>query len=124
MVMTSLRTLYGIKNCDSCRAARKWLNDRDIDYDFHDVRDDRLDIQMLERWSSRIDWQKLLNTKSATWRQLDSGLRDEMTKDKALAIMMKHPTLVKRPVLESKEFIAVGFNPDDYHASFYKIGVI
>ena len=119
-----MRTLFGIKNCDSCRNARKWLDSHNIEYEFHDVREDSLDIQMLERWSARIDWRKLLNTRSTTWRQLPDKERDDMGKDKAMATMLKHPTLVKRPVLESEEFIAVGFKADNYQDFFHKTGLI
>lgn len=115
-----MTTIYGIKNCDSCRNAMKWLDANDISYNFHDLRDDGLDIQMLERWSGRIDWHKLLNTRSTTWRQLPEKEREDINKNRALAAMMKHPTLVKRPVLECREFIAVGFKPDAYQTSFKK----
>ena len=61
-------TVYGIKSCDTCRKARKYFAENDIEFRFHDVRDDGLDIQMLERWSARLEWQKLLNRQSLTWR--------------------------------------------------------
>jgi len=119
-----LRTLYGIKNCDSCRNAVRWLEENGISFRFHDLREDGLDIQMLERWSGRIDWHKLLNTRSATWRQMPAKDRENMTKSRAFAAMIKHPTLVKRPVLEGKEFIAVGFKPESYRASFARVGIV
>ena len=103
-------TVYGIKSCDTCRRARKCLAENDIQYTFHDLRDDGLDIQMLERWAERIGWEKLLNKKSLTWRKLPEVDRNDMTRDKALAAMIERPTLVKRPVLESPAFIAVGFS--------------
>jgi Spx/MgsR family transcriptional regulator len=103
-------TVYGIKSCDTCRNARKYLAEHDIEFRFHDVRDDGLDIQMLERWSGRIDWQKLLNRKSLTWRKVPETDRNDMTKDRAFALMLDQPTLLKRPVLEASEFIAVGFS--------------
>lgn len=103
-------TVYGIKSCDSCRAARKFLTENEIDFNFHDLREDGLDIQMLERWGDRLGWEKLLNKKSLTWRKIPEVDRNDMTRDKALAAMIERPTLVKRPVLESKEYIAVGFS--------------
>src|SRR5690606_38774732 len=63
-------TLYGLASCDTCRAARKWLDDHDIRYRFHDLRADGLEVQMLERWSDRIEWRKLVNTRSITYRRL------------------------------------------------------
>jgi Spx/MgsR family transcriptional regulator len=103
-------TVYGIKSCDTCRRARKYLAEHEIDFRFHDVRDDGLDIQMLERWASRIDWQRLLNRKSLTWRKIPEVDRSGVTKDRAFALMIDQPTLLKRPVLESPHFMAVGFS--------------
>ena len=110
--------LYGIASCDSCRKARKWLEAKSYEYQFHDLRDDGLDIRTLDRWANRIDWEKLLNTRSLTWRKLPEVDRAAMSKDSALASMLEHPTLVKRPVLECSKFIAVGFSPDNYKAIF------
>ena len=103
-------TVYGIKSCDTCRNARKYLAEHDIEFRFHDVRDDGLDIQMLERWADRIEWQKLLNRKSLTWRRIPEVDRSGMTQDRAFALMLDQPTLLKRPVLESPQFMAVGFS--------------
>lgn len=103
-------TVYGIKSCDTCRRARKFLAEHNIEFRFHDLREDGLDIQMLERWSDRIGWQKLLNRQSLTWRKIPEVDRADMTRDKALAAMIDSPTLVKRPVLEADRFIAVGFS--------------
>ena len=103
-------TVFGIKSCDTCRRAKKFLTENSIEFVFHDVREDGLDIQMLERWSSRIEWERLLNRKSLTWRNIPKADRDDMTKDKAFATMLAQPTLVKRPVLEHPAFFAVGFS--------------
>ena len=103
-------TVYGIKSCDTCRKARKYFAENDTEFRFHDVRDDGLDIQMLERWAGRIDWTKLLNKQSLTWRKIPEVDRNGITKSKAFALMIENPTLVKRPVLESEKFIAVGFS--------------
>jgi arsenate reductase len=103
-------TVYGIKSCDTCRKARKYLAENDIEFRFHDVRDDGLDIQMLERWSDRIDWQKLLNRQSLTWRKIPEVDRENVSKERAFALMLEQPTLVKRPVLESDQFMAIGFS--------------
>ena len=115
-----MRTLYGIGSCDSCRKARKWMDEHNFDYEYHDIRIDGLNIQMLERWSSRIDWKKLLNTRSLTWRKIPETDRGNLSKDKALAMMLQNPTLVKRPVLECDEFIALGFSPQNYSKIFEK----
>ena len=103
-------TVYGIKSCDTCRKARKYLAENDIEFRFHDVRDDGLDIQMLERWAGRIEWEKLLNRQSLTWRKIPEVDRENITKNKAFALMLDQPTLMKRPVLEAPQFMAVGFS--------------
>jgi arsenate reductase len=103
-------TVYGIKSCDTCRRARKFLEDRNIEFRFHDLREDGLDIQMLERWSARIDWERLLNRKSLTWRKIPEADRTDITKERAFATMLDQPTLVRRPVLEHPSYFAVGFS--------------
>lgn len=103
-------TVYGIKSCDTCRKARKYFAEHAIEHQFHDLRDDGLDIQMLERWSSRIEWTKLLNKQSLTWRKVPEADREGMNKDRAFALMLANPTLIKRPVLESDAYMAVGFS--------------
>ena len=102
--------VFGIKSCDTCHRAKKYLDEHNIEFRFHDLRDDGLDIQMLERWTQRIGWARLLNKQSLTWRKIPEVDRNDMTHDKALAAMIDNPTLVKRPVLESDKFIAVGFS--------------
>ena len=103
-------TIYGIKSCDTCRKARKFLDEHNIEHNFHDLREDGLDIQMLERWTQRMGWERLLNKQSLTWRKIPEVDRNDMNRDKALAAMIDNPTLVKRPVLETDKFIAVGFS--------------
>ena len=103
-------TVYGIKSCDTCRRARKFLESRNIAFRFHDLREDGLDIQMLERWSTRVGWERLLNRKSLTWRKIPEADRVDMTQDGAFAAMLDQPTLVKRPVLEHPSYVAVGFS--------------
>ena len=103
-------TVYGIKSCDACRKARKYLAGKNIEHTFHDVRDDGLNIQMLERWADRISWETLLNKQGLTWRKIPEVDRADMNRDKALAAMIETPTLIKRPVFEHDDYIAVGFS--------------
>ena len=103
-------TVYGIPNCDTCRKARKYLDAQAIEHRFHDLRKDGLDIQMLERWATRTGWEALLNRRSLTWRQIPESERENMSRNRAMALMIEEPTLVKRPVLESDAFTAVGFS--------------
>jgi len=109
-------TIYGIKSCDTCRKARKYLADHNIEFRFHDLREDGLDIQMLERWTERMGWERLLNKQSLTWPKIPEVDRNDMTRDKALAALIDSPTLIKRPVIETEKFIAVGFSEKRFGA--------
>ena len=104
-------TVYGIPNCDSCRKARKWLEQHEIAYRFHDLREEGVDERMLKRWQRKLDWQDILNTRSRTWRELSERARKNLDADRAMALLQKHPTLIKRPVFEAGNAIDVGFAP-------------
>jgi len=111
-------TIFGIPNCDTCRKARKWLADHGHEYRFHDLREDGLDIQMLQRWADRLDWQSLLNTRSLSWRKVSPAERADMTKKRAFSLMRNQPTLVKRPLLERGDLVAVGYSSARYEQLF------
>lgn len=106
----SVLTVYGIRSCDTCRRAQKYLTEHNIEFRFHDLRTDGLDIQTLERWADRISWERLLNKQSLTWRKIPEVDRAQISRSRALGTMIDQPTLIKRPVLESEQFIAVGFS--------------
>jgi Spx/MgsR family transcriptional regulator len=105
-------TLFGIGSCDSCRKARKWLDTNGVEHRFHDLRADGLDRSMLERWAATVGWRSLLNTRSTTWRGLTEADKQDIDDQKAFDLMLRHPTLVKRPITESGSDVIVGFNPD------------
>jgi arsenate reductase len=107
-------TIYGIHNCDTCRKARKFLDEHAIAHDFHDVRKDGLDRALLESWTGAVDWRTLLNTRSTTWRGLDNEQRSDIDERKAVDLIAEHPTLLKRPVAMSGDRVEVGFSPDVY----------
>jgi len=111
-------TLYGIASCDTCRKARKWLDSRGIEHRYHDLRDDGLDERTLVRWTGRMDWEKFVNKRSLTWRHIPEVDRSSLDRQRAIAMLMEHPTLVKRPVLEGKSLISVGYSPENYHKMF------
>lgn len=103
-------TVYGIKSCNTCRRATRWLDANGMDYRFHDLREDGIDRAMLARWVERVGWETLLNRRSLTWRRLDDTERANPDSDRAISLMLEHPTLVKRPVIESDRFTSVGFS--------------
>lgn len=102
-------TVYGIKNCDTVRKALKWLDKNDTAYTFHDVRKDGLDTAVVERWVDALGWESVLNKRSTTWRDLSDEDKNSMNRRFAINLMCQHPTLIKRPVFESKEYILQGF---------------
>ena len=111
-------TLFGIKSCDSVRKAKKWMDEAAIEYQFHDFREAGLEPKKLNQWVSSIGWEKLLNTRSTSWRQLDAGEKQNLTQTSAKNLMLQNPTLIKRPVLEKNADIFVGFKKEEYESYF------
>lgn len=107
-------TLYGIKNCDTVKKARKWLDENSITYQFHDFRSDGLDSKLLTKLEASLGWENMLNRRSTSWRQLDDQQKDDLSLAKAISLMLETPTLIKRPVLDTGKQILIGFNQDDY----------
>ena len=99
-------TVYGLKTCDACRKARKALAGRV--HRFHDLRADGLDAALLDRWIEALGWEALLNRRSTTWRALDEADRAGLDAARARGLMLAHPTLVKRPVIDDGEAVAIG----------------
>jgi arsenate reductase len=116
-----MHTLYGIKNCDTVKKARNWLDQNGISYRFHDFRADGLSPELLEHFADHLDWNKLLNRSSTSWRQLGAEQQADLTLEKALQLMLATPTLIKRPILEFGEQLILGFSKDaGYTANFPK----
>jgi arsenate reductase len=108
-------TLYGIKNCDSVKRARHWLDARQIAYRFYDLRTGGITANTLQQWSRAVGWETLLNRRGTSWRQLPQAVRESVDEPAALALMRENPTLIKRPVLELEDgSLHVGFTADDY----------
>lgn len=106
--------LYGIRNCDTCKKARAWLDARGVSHRFHDFREDGLERSVLEDIERDVGWEYLLNRRSTTWRELSDEDRAHLTRDKALRLMLRFPTLIKRPVLKAGDNIFSGFSPALY----------
>jgi Spx/MgsR family transcriptional regulator len=105
--------LYGLKSCDACRKARRFLADSGREHRFHDLRADSLSPADLDRWVATVGWERLLNRRGTTWRQLDPADRDGIDEAKAMRLMLAHPALVKRPVMEAGDRLLVGvIEPD------------
>ena len=110
--------LYGIKNCDSVKKARKWLDNRTVDYEFHDLRTDGLPAESVEQWLKELGWETLINKRSTSWKQLDAETRKNMNTETAKAAIMAQPTLIKRPLLDTGHSRFTGFLAENYEKIF------
>ena len=111
-------TLYGIKNCDTVRKARGWLEIHGIEYRFHDFREDGLSASELQKWLDELGWEQLVNKRSSTWKQLSPEARETMDVRAARAAILEQPTLIKRPLLDTGQERFNGFSADKYRAIF------
>lgn len=111
-------TIYGLATCDTTRVARKWLNSKGVDYGFHDVREDGLTKPLVEGWVKALGWEKVLNKASTTWRELPDKDKAGVDARKAVVLILAHPTLVKRPVLDHGGELMLGFKADGYSKVF------
>lgn len=107
-------TLYGIKNCDTVKKARKWLEASGIEYRFHDYRADGLEAAQLKRWAQELGWEALLNKRGTTWRKLPEQDKTAIDKAGAIALMLAQPALIKRPLLDTGSRRLLGFSPERY----------
>ena len=110
--------LYGIRNCDTVKKARKWLDEQDISYEFHDFKKDGIDEARLTQWEKAVSWAALLNRRGTTWRNLGDDVRDSINGQSAHDIMLKNTSIIKRPVVEHECSVYVGFNADDWATLF------
>ena len=113
-----MTTLYGIKNCDTVRKARRWLDGRRVAYTFHDLRGEGLDAATLQRWIAARGVDDLLNRRSRSWRDLPAARRDGLDAAGAEQLLLENPTLLRRPVLEDGDAIEIGFDATTYGRRF------
>ncbi len=116
--MSTRPMMYGIPNCDTIKKARKWLEARGVDHGFHDYRKDGVDEAMLRGWVDELGWELLLNRAGTTFRKLDEAEKQGIDAGKAVALMLAHPSTIKRPVLDLGDRRIVGFKPEIYEAAF------
>ncbi len=115
-----MMTLYGIKNCDTVKKALAWLSQHGIDHRFHDFRKDGLDENMLRTWVKELGWEALLNRRGTTWRGLPDTAKEPLNETRAIALMVAHPAIIKRPVLDLGASRHVGFSAEEYNVLFPK----
>jgi arsenate reductase len=111
-------TIYGIRNCDTMKKARAWLDKHGVDYAFHDYKSAAIERVKLEGWAKKAGWETLLNRAGTTFKKLPDKDKDSVTEKKAIALMLAQPSMIKRPVLEMPGGkLLVGFKPEEYAAS-------
>ena len=116
--MAKSTTIYGIKNCDTMTRARAWLEKHGVAYEFHDYKVAGIDQDHLEKWSKKVGWETLLNRAGMTFRKLPDQDKAKIDEKKAIALMLKQPSMIKRPVLDlGGGKLVVGFKPETYEAS-------
>jgi Spx/MgsR family transcriptional regulator len=106
--------MYGIKNCDTIKKAKKWLTDNGIEFTFHDYRQDGLNEALLSALEGRLGWQAMINKRGTTWRKLDDEVKSSIDREKAISIMLENPAIIKRPILDTGKTLALGFSADQY----------
>ncbi len=108
-------TLYGIRNCDTCRRAWKWLDEHGVEYRFHDLRRDGIDRETVDRWMDAVGDAQLVNRRGSTWRSLDSQARESLDDEGLRGLLSEQPTLIKRPVVTWQNGeITVGFDAAEW----------
>ena len=108
--------LYGIRNCDTVKKARAWLDRRGVEYRFHDYKVAGIDMARLDRWCGEVGWEALLNRAGTTYRKLPPSERDLINEKRAMALMLAQPSVIKRPVVEVGGRLVVGFKPELYES--------
>ena len=111
-------TVYGIKNCDTIKKARRWLDDNNVDYRFHDYRVDGLDEALLQELLAKSDWQQMLNKRSTSFRALTDEQKANLSADTIVPLLLETPTLIKRPLLVHNDQAHLGFKADYYQQLF------
>ena len=110
--------IYGISNCDTVKKAKNWLDSHNIDYKFHDFRKDGINRDIINGWLITVAWDKILNKRSTSWRNLDASTQQAINATNVVDLLVENPTLIKRPVMDVNDIITVGFNSDTYQGIF------
>ncbi|MEH6813230.1 MAG: ArsC family reductase [Motiliproteus sp.] len=117
-VNTAMIALYGISNCDTIRKAKKWLEQENIDYRFHDYRKQGLEAQQLQGWVEQLGWEAILNRRGTTWRKLSDEQKQDISQQRAIELMLEYPAIIKRPLLAAGDDLELGFSEQKYRARF------
>lgn len=105
---------YGIPNCDTVKKARQWLDTQGVAYNFHDYKKEGADPARVARWVEAKGWEVVLNRRGTTFRGLPDADKEGFDADRAVALMVVHPSTIKRPVVEHRGGVLVGFDRDEW----------
>ncbi|OLQ89205.1 arsenate reductase [Vibrio ponticus] len=111
-------TMYGIPNCDTIKKAKKWLEAESVSFDFHDYRKQGIDTEMVTTFCQALGWENVLNKRGTTFRQLSQEQKDSLNEQSAIALLVEHPAMIKRPILLVNDQYHIGFKADQYAAIF------
>jgi Spx/MgsR family transcriptional regulator len=111
-------TLFGIKNCDTMKKAMQWLNQHQIDYQFHDYKKQGLSADYLKQWLAVFSLDDLINKRGTTWRKLDDSVKQSLNPDNAIPLLLEHTSMIKRPLLQVDDQLYLGFKPEEYAKIF------
>jgi arsenate reductase len=115
--MSASVVIHGIRNCDTMKKARAWLEAHGVAHRFHDYKTDGIGRATLEAWAQQVGWQKLLNRAGTTFRKLPDAEKENLSEARAIALMLAQPSLIKRPVLAVGRRLIVGFSPEAYESA-------
>ena len=116
--MTQAAAIYGIRNCDTMKKARAWLDGHGVAYAFHDYKTEGIGRDLLQKWEKSVGWERLLNRAGTTFRKLPDADKADLGAAKAIALMLAQPSMIKRPVLAMGDRLIVGFKPETYAEAF------
>jgi len=112
--------IFGIKNCDTMKKARAWLDQHGIEYSFHDYKASGIDRSHLEKWCRELGWERVLNRSGTTFRKVPEADRAAIDEKRAIALMLEQPSMIKRPILEHAKKLLAGFKSEEYSSLFRK----
>lgn len=110
--------MYGIKNCDTIKKARKWLEEHEVAYEFFDYKKEGVSAQLAEAFIKDLGWEELINKRGTTWRALSDDIKNNIDENLAKQLMMENPSIIKRPLLDTGASKVLGFKAEDYQALF------
>ena len=107
-------TMYGIPNCDTIKKAKKWLQQANIEFDFHDYRKQGVDSELVKEFCQQLGWEQVLNKRGTTYRQLSQEQKDNLDESRAVPLLVEQPAIIKRPILLVKGQYYMGFKAEQY----------